>query len=188
MSLGIKDSDRIRKVFPWVDSAMSYARDSIANEISIFGEGSRFYRLGNNIGMPVVGNQAQECQGSVDEIVPIIGTDNYLHIRGWLFEGGTESNKPYPLFPPGGNLKGYILLGKARPDVAKAVSPEAMHSGFGGYIMRRPGTGRRIAIQLEEKLCWMELPFNDLSFRISEPDWDEVMITVGDVIKKWGLG
>lgn len=182
MSLGIKDSKQIKQVFPSVDSVMSYARNSIANEISVFSEGSRFYRLAERNQTPLIRDGSERCQGAVDDMVPVIGDDNHLRIRGWLFEGDTESNKPYPLFSPDGEPKGYLLLGQVRPDVAQAVSPEAMHSGFGGYITRQPDAEPRITVQLEEKTCWMDLPSSDVPFQISEPDWGETTITVGDVI------
>jgi len=165
LSLGVNDPDRIRQVYPWVEPAMARARQSMANGISIFSQGSRFHRLGETTAAAIADEDLHPCHGLVEGVIPVAGEAGYARIQGWLAEGQAIANHPYAVFSGDGDLRGYLLLGDTRPDLAEAVSPAAVDSGFGGYIAGQIGAEQRMTVQLEDKACWMDLPAADLAVR-----------------------
>lgn len=107
------------------------------------------------LGQTVNTSNTHDCQGYVDSTGPVIGDDHYIWIRGWLFDGSTNQTPEWiNIADSQGRVIGYALPGQVRKDVANAVNPAALRSGFAGYI-RKPSAEGPLIIRAEQPDCTM---------------------------------
>lgn len=107
------------------------------------------------LGQTVNTSNAHDCQGHVDSTGHVMSDDRYIWIRGWLFDGAAHKTPKWIyITDPQGRVIGYALPGQVRQDVAKAINPRALRSGFAGYILKPSAEGQLI-IRAEQPDCTM---------------------------------
>jgi hypothetical protein len=112
---------------------------------------------------------------------------SYLKIRGWLFEPEIKSGAPQLVLNEKKVPAGYILTGKERMDVARAVSATAQFSGFLGYIDRELlSESKLVYVKTGENLCSLLVESSIYPFSILKPDWENVTVTTKNVVNNKG--
>jgi hypothetical protein len=132
LELGVKDQPQIRHIYPSAATVLSSSEVPRERNLSIFGLSPiRDAREAMDKMMPI-----QQCQGHVDRVEAIEGVTRYLRVRGWFYDSRHHSVPESVRFVDNqGIVKGIVLTGKLRPDVAKAIDPAAELSGFEGYVL-----------------------------------------------------
>lgn len=67
----------------------------------------------------------------------IPGDERFVKVRGWAFETGTKTDKEerWILLDADRRIIGYVFTGLERPDVRKAIDPDAGKAGYDGYML-----------------------------------------------------
>ncbi len=96
-----------------------------------------------------------DCQGHVDSTGQVVSDERFVWIRGWLFDGASrQTPKWIDIVDSHGKITGYALPGQLREDVAKVIHPDALNSGFAGYILK-PAAGSQLILRAEQPDCTM---------------------------------
>lgn len=142
LNMGINDKEQIGTVFPSASVALDISRKAIRRDLSIFDK-SRLKTERISIGHRWVDSkngqlQKKEmaCQGSVEKVTPLKDEKGFLRIEGWFYNPILKkSPENIVLLDSQEKIVGYAMTGKARADVAKAISKKAFISGFKGYLL-----------------------------------------------------
>jgi hypothetical protein len=169
IELRIPDQKRIEAVFPNAAWALKIAQWPSEHNLSLFGI-EPWRDLYEQLGEPctdcreTTSKPATEkrCQGYIDELVPLSEDSRYLWARGWAFDRKnpqTGRAGRWTLADGEGLVRGFVLDGMARPDVAQAIDPRGSLAGFSGYVLRQP-SGTHLRVQGSAQDCWfdVELP------------------------------
>ncbi len=72
----------------------------------------------------------------LDKVEEVIGSSEYSRIQGWAFDKNIQKSPDYIVFVDSNSyVVGFALTGSTRNDVAKAIDPLALKSGFLGYVL-----------------------------------------------------
>ena len=193
LGLQIKDSEQIRQVYPWIDYALEIAKESVESEVSIFSPDDRFYRLSEALEHEELqhgqdyAQSIERCQGAVDEVVPVAASANYGKISGWLYAHNVKSNNPLSITLSSGETIGYLIIGRDRPDVARAISENARYSGYIGYIeLRAAFDSDRLFVGTGTKECWLDVDIEEYPFEMASNEWSRVSVSTTDVATNHG--
>ncbi len=146
IELDIPDETYIRTVFPNTAAAMSIGRYASGLNRGVFGT-ARFRDVAQRIGSAAAPRDTRVCSGSLDRIEPIAGVHKWVRFHGWQFDD--QAGRPpssVDLVDQAGQVVGYGLTGQPRPDVAGAIDPKALRSGFAGYV-RAGAIGQPLSVQ-----------------------------------------
>lgn len=141
LELGVRDARQVATVFPNVDHALALAEAPRARNLSIFGlppyRDARD-RLHTRLVNPM--EPDVKCAGFLDVAEQVDTSDGkpadpaYLRVRGWFFVFDRTPGTEALLVDEQGFVRGMVLLGQLRQDVAAVVASKAGHSGFRGYV------------------------------------------------------
>lgn len=137
IELGVKDQSQISHIFPSADWALSIAEVPVSMNFSVFGI-SPFKDA-----REIIGQKSKkallpknQCSGSIDEVEIIDGDEKFVRVRGWIFDPHSQHTpKSVQLIDENGVVKGVLITGQTRPDVANAIDSIASNSGFKGYVI-----------------------------------------------------
>jgi len=159
LEMGIKDKEQIGVVFYSAEAALAISETAVANNTSVFGL-PLFRNVREQIGGVSIAPD-RVCKGHVDQIESL-DDRNYVRVSGWFFDLERKV-LPKSLWIVGsdGAVVGYALLGLPRPDVAAAIDPAAVNSGFKGYVLSNT-QGLAVSIFNTESNCTIsaKLPMN----------------------------
>jgi len=133
LEMGVRDEHYIRQIFPFVDWVRDMAESIRKENLSIFHENAiidTHEAIGTTITLPIA-----NFIGHLDEVQPIEQDQNYLRIRGWVYDSSSHTvPKGCFVVNQQGIIVGAVVTGFEREDVRKAISYYARRSGFTGYI------------------------------------------------------
>jgi len=133
--LGISDSHYISTIYPNTEVAMDIASRASMSNLAIFGL-EPYRDLRERVGKKTHAAALPDCPGNLERVEAIEGVDAYVRFHGWQFDRNASSNSDrIELINADGELVGYGLFGRPRPDVASAIDSDAKRSGFTGYIL-----------------------------------------------------
>ena len=146
LTLGIDDADLIASLRPDTNSVSLIGRQAASMGLLAFGEppySTMAGKIGKNAEQPIL----SQCSGSVDEVVALNGTSEFVRVGGWLY------NPQSGLMPDliefvdsGGTVVGFASTGKMREDLVSTMGDGALMAGFAGYI-RSSVIGGNLEIQ-----------------------------------------
>lgn len=141
LELGVKDETQISTTYVMSDGLIGTAEVASAYNLSVFGM-YPWRDLRPEIGRRFSGQSDTQCLGHLDSVERIEQDNNYLVIRGWLFDRNTRQSPELIRVVNGdGITAGFALTGQPRPDVADAVNRRAGLSGFIGYVNMHTNDG-----------------------------------------------
>ncbi len=133
-ALGVHDDEILDRVYFNIDSLFKIIEPARAINISIFNEKyiKEIYYFGESFSL-----QAEtKCNIYLDKVEVVEKSTNYSRVLGWAFDTNIKKVPNYIVFVDGDNkVIGFALTGGARADVAKAIDPLALNSGFIGYVL-----------------------------------------------------
>lgn len=134
LELGVKDETQILTTYVMSDGLINTAEVASTYNLSVFGM-YPWQDLRPEIGRRFSGRSDTQCLGHLDSVERIAQDNNYLVIRGWLFDRNTrQSPELIRIINGDGVTAGFALTGQPRPDVAEAINRRAGLSGFTGYV------------------------------------------------------
>lgn len=133
LELRVEDQLQIGVVFPSAAWALAIAKVPSEQNLSVFSV--PFIKdMHKSIGKQVELPQTSACLGHIDQSSSI-DSKGFSRITGWLYDtSGKWVNRKITLLDEQNLIIGYALNGASRPDVAKAVTADAIRAGFKGYI------------------------------------------------------
>lgn len=139
LELQIPDQTQIHHVFPSVDAALHISKQLSERDIGIFGI-ETYHDLAHMVGKPYQDRSpstSTTCIGFIDVVSPISEDPRYIKVQGWAYEPdhNPKETKRWSFLNEHGNAVGFAISGMKRPDVAKSVSPNALYTGYKGYIL-----------------------------------------------------
>lgn len=101
--------------------------------------------------------KASTCLGHIDSLEVVPSDERYLRFRGWLAVSDAQKVPKFlDVVDESGLLQGRVLIGGARPDVAKAIASWAHYSGFSGYALRSAASAN-LTLQGTAPACQLQL-------------------------------
>jgi hypothetical protein len=156
LELHVKDEEQIKSVFPVPQTALALAEKASIQNLSVFGE-YPFRDAREQLGVSVQQSNLPACQGSLDAVAEIDGDVRFVHVYGWIFDPVRKDSPDMIRFLGNqGNVVGYALTGKPRPDVAKAIDKRALLAGYQGYLLADQ-MGKKLTLQGEGTTCQMQV-------------------------------
>lgn len=147
LELGVRDTHYIHSVFPFADGALNIAKQASEKNLSVFG--MPYLRgLSDGLGEHRSIGQMADCQGHLDRIEHIEGTNLFVRVYGWQFDSARRNKvgNRIEFIDDAGRLVGAALPGAIRSDVATALNNRALRAGFTGYILKSAVGKQLIAI------------------------------------------
>jgi hypothetical protein len=136
VSLGVHDAAAISEIYPSATRALQVGAPVVRAGLAIFGT-EPLRDLQGSIGAIRRDAPAPSCMGAIDDGVSVPDEQRFVLISGWLRAADQgEARQVVAVSDPSGRIVGYVLSGLARPDVAAALGPQALHAGFRGYVLR----------------------------------------------------
>jgi len=135
LELVVHDTEQISNIYVMSEGLLRTAEVASQQNLSIFGT-YPWQDLKERMGQVVSIDSLPACLGNLD-IVGEVDDSNYMALEGWLYSA--EHRSPPPLIAvtnAAGEIAGFALTGKPRPDVRDAVAEQAYLSGFRGYVQR----------------------------------------------------
>lgn len=146
LELQANDVDQLKILYRDPAILLNLAQRAKSERLSIFSS-SPLLGAQDSIGTISGIKSSMSCPGSVDVISLVSSDHRYYKISGWIFDSKEKSMPTFlTVTDPNGYILGYAITGKKRPDVAKAINPAAMYSGFDGYISVANIKGNRIVV------------------------------------------
>ncbi|RPH41067.1 MAG: hypothetical protein EHM87_20665 [Burkholderiales bacterium] len=179
LAMGVRDARTIGQTFPFIDQALSIARVPRERHWSIFAT-PPWRDAASTIGAPsgttVRGDVA--CRGGIDEAESIGDDSRYLRITGWLHDT-THDRVPHSaqVVDARGVVRGLLLTGHFRPDVAAALTPAATRAGFVGFVLAED-EGADLRLVDPEGGCALRTTVPRLVYRI-RPGSESAAASVG---------
>jgi len=179
LAIGVRDARTIGQTFPFIDQALSIVRVPRERHWSIFAIPpwrDAASMIGAQSGATVRGDVA--CRGGIDEAASIGDDPSYLRITGW-FHDTTHDHSPQSgqVLDARGVVRGLLLTGHFRPDVAAALTPAATRAGFVGYV-RADDEGAGVRLVDPDAGCSLQTTVPRLVYRI-RPSSAPLEATVG---------
>ena len=88
-----------------------------------------------------------QCTGNLEELSSIEDELSYVKIKGWLFDPNTQKvPSVISILDQDKKIIGYALTGQLRKDIKKIINPNALHSGFSGYMLAEY-VGKEVTVQ-----------------------------------------
>lgn len=133
LELRVEDQLQIGVIFPSAAWALDIAKVPSEQNLSVFSV-PFIKNMHKSIGKQVEFPQASTCLGHIDQSSSV-DSMGFSRITGWLYDTtGQWFNRKITLLDQQNVIIGYAISGASRPDVAAAVTTDAIHSGFKGYI------------------------------------------------------
>ena len=134
LELGVRDEQSILATYVMSNGLIGTAEEASKYNLSVFGM-YPWKDLRPQLGLEFTDLPTQQCLGHLDFLHTIDQEDNFLQIRGWIFDSNTrKSPKRIRIISSDAVTTGFALSGQPRPDVAQAIHQQADLSGFTGYI------------------------------------------------------
>ena len=134
LSLQIHDQERIQAVYPDAAVALPLAARARAAGLTVLAEPPfRDAPRAMEAAFPV--ETTRSCIGYLDHHAPLSTPTDQLYISGWVH--APEAGAPptmVQILDHNGQPAGVAITGGHRPDVGRAVDPDAVRSGFSGYL------------------------------------------------------
>lgn len=140
LELQVADEGQIFHIFPRTPDALKLARRASDRNVGVFGVEpykDMRERLGTKAAESGSAPSPGTCIGFVDIMSVIPGDERFVKVRGWAFETGTKTDKEerWILLDADRRIIGYVFTGLERPDVRKAIDPDAGKAGYDGYML-----------------------------------------------------
>ena len=133
-ALGVHDKKIIDRVYFNMDRLFKIIEPARDKKISIFNEKyiKDMYYFGDKFSLKSSG----KCNLYLDKVEEITDSSGYSRVQGWAFDKNIRKVPDYIVFVDStSHVGGFALTGGARGDVAKAIDPLALNSGFLGYVL-----------------------------------------------------
>lgn len=133
-ALGVHDKKIIDRVYFDMDRLFAIIEPARDQEISIFNQKyiKDMYYFGDTFNL----NSSERCNIYLDKVEEIAGSSDYSRVQGWAFDKNIRKTPDYIVFvDTDSRVVGFALTGGTRSDVAKAIDPLALKSGFLGYVL-----------------------------------------------------
>lgn len=132
--LQIMDTPYLATVYPDAGAVLKFSEYGSEHNRAFFGL-PRFKDVAERVGQKFGDMPVSVCSGNIDRAEPVAGDPEWVRIHGWQFDAqNRKAPKSLWLVDPAGNIVGYALAGRRRPDVAATIDPKAELSGYTGYV------------------------------------------------------
>lgn len=160
LELGIKDQAQIGHVFPY-EWVVLISERAVKQNVSVFGI-PPIKDVREHLGkkLQIEENIKSKCLGHIDEVEVVVTDPGYVRVRGWVFDTNTRIVPDFFYIVDKFNvIRGGVVTGQPRPDVANRIDMAAGLSGFKGYFQLKE-QGSSIILKSVENNCTMdfELP------------------------------
>lgn len=133
-ALGVHDDKILDRVYFNIDRLFEIIKPAKDKSISIFNEKyiKDLYYFGDEFSL-----KAQtKCNIYLDRVEDIVNSPEHSRVLGWAFDKNTRKIPDYIVFVDSSSqVVGFALTGSKRVDVADAIDPLALNSGFIGYVL-----------------------------------------------------
>jgi len=168
LELGIQDQSEIAHIYPRAKRALSVAKQSGEQNLSIFGMlpiKDAKERIGSHSNAMIT---STTTLGSLDGTQILQEDERYLRIRGWIFcKDSLSVPNLLEVVDNQGIVVGVALTGQPRPDVAKAINPVAVNSGFKGYLLSSQ-QGKTLELRGVGSNCMLKVKAPDFLLRVAK--------------------
>lgn len=133
-ALGVHDDKIIDRVYFNIDRLFEIIKPAKNKKISIFNEKyiKDIYYFGDHFPLKA----ESKCNIYLDRVEEIVNSSMHSRVLGWAFDKHTRKVPDYIVFVDSSRqVAGFALTGSTRTDVAKAIDPLALNSGFIGYVL-----------------------------------------------------
>lgn len=164
LELRTHDKNKVDSIFPSVEWALKIASVPSKKNLSIFSH-PLIKDVRESMENKLEEIPSARCQGALDEVRSLPEDNNFVAVRGWLFDPVTlMSPTNAHLVNSQHDILGYVLVGALRSDVKSAVNKRAAYSGFEGYA----ASGAEGELKLVTSTCYLPVTFPDLPYMISK--------------------
>lgn len=146
LTLGIDDAEFIQSLRPDTKNVSLVGSEAKRMRLLAFGE-PPYSTMAAKIGKNAERRTLPQCSGSVDEVVALYDTSEFVRVGGWLYNP-QKSLMPdlIEIVDSRGKVVGFASTGKIREDLVSTMGDAALAAGFVGYI-RSSVIGGNLEIQ-----------------------------------------
>ncbi len=132
-ALGVQDKKIIDRVYFDMDRLFRIIEPARDQRISFFNTKyiREMYYFGDDFDL----KSNSKCDIYIDRFEDVLDSANHSRVLGWAFDKGTRQIPDYVVFVNNRKVVGFALTGSSRADVAEAIDPLALNSGFLGYVL-----------------------------------------------------
>jgi len=133
-ALGVHDDKILDRVYFNIDRLFTIIKPAKDKSISIFNQKyiKDMYYFGDEFTL----KPKTKCDIYLDKIEEVVNSSEYSRVLGWAFDKNLHKVPDSIVFVDSSNqVVGFALTGSQRTDVAEAIDPLALNSGFIGYVL-----------------------------------------------------
>ena len=183
LAMSIPDSEKIKAVYPSTEGALAISKAAQQKNFSFFM--SEPFKSARKLNQgSLLADNVPQCIGFIDGVEFIAGHQDFVRVRGWLFNPATMSKPKFINFVGESNLVvGYAIVGGYRADLIESIGPESSGSGFEGYIkLDQLGSSiRAIGGQNECMSMVLKLPIQPFFSIPSAPNSDATKVSIKNI-------